>query len=127
MCRQSRTDHTSGLEQVERELAEWRRKHQAPSPIPERVWAQAAVLATHQGVGPVARTLRLNHSALKRRMGASPPAEPTTTFIELLPPAVTAIGECSVEVESQRGSRMRIVMKNVPPSCMVDLLKDFAG
>lgn len=124
---QARTNHAGGLEALERELAAWRRTHHAPSRIPEAIWARAVRLAAQEGVGTVARVLRLNYAQLKRRMETSPSAEAPPTFIELLPPVAANIGECAVEVESHRGTRVRIVMKNVPPACLTSILRDFAG
>ena len=116
-----------GLVELERDLAEWRRTHGAPSPIPESVWERAAVLGARHGVATIARALRLNHTELKRRTESLPTAEPLTTFIELLPPISGSIAECAMEVESHRGARMRVVMKNVSSACLAGILRDFAG
>lgn len=126
-ARQHRTDHAGDLEQLGRELAEWRRTHHAPARIPESVWARAAALAARHGVSAVASALRLNYTQLKQRMAAVPAARPSATFIELLPSAVASIGECAVEVESHRGARMRVMMKDVPPVWLAGVLRDFAG
>lgn len=126
LSRQGRSNHAGDLQRVGRELAEWRRTHHAPSRIPETVWARAVRLAAQEGVSVVARALRLNHTQLKRRMEVVPAVESTPTFIELLPSVAANIGECAVEVESHRGARMRIVMKNVSPVCLAGILRDFA-
>jgi hypothetical protein len=125
---QGKASPTGCLEQVGLELAEWRRTHHAPTPIPEDLWARAAALAAQHGTGAVARALCLNHTQLKRRMATVPAAGPTLTFVELLPPPMpTNIGECAMEVESHRGSRMRVVLKDVPPLCLAGLLREFVG
>jgi hypothetical protein len=124
--RQQPSIHGADLDQVGRELAAWRRTHRPPTRIPERVWERAGVLAAQYGVGTVAQALRLNYTEVKRRMESSPSAEPTATFIELLPTGVTCIGECALEVESSRGNRMRVVMKSISPACLTSLIRDFA-
>lgn len=119
---------TGDLEQVGRELAEWRRENHAPTPIPESLWSRAAALAAQHGTGAVARALCLNHTQLKRRMETVPTAGSALTFVELLPPPMpTNIGECAMEVESHRGNRMRVVLKDVPPLCLAGLLREFVG
>lgn len=116
------------LAELERELARWRRDHGAPTPIPSRVWEKAAALAAEQGVHFVARSLKLNPTQLKRKMeGAPDQPSSTATFIELLPSISSGISECALEVESSRGSRMRVVMKNVPPHSLASILREFAG
>lgn len=116
------------LEHVERQLGEWRRTHQAPSRIPEDLWAKAADLATRHGICRVARALRLDYAVLKRRTKASAGAPGAmATFIELLPAPVVdnSIAECALEVESNRGARMRMVMKNVAPLGLASIIRDF--
>jgi len=122
-----KTSHTDDLEQVGREFAEWRRTRNAPARIPDKLWTRAAALAAQHGVNAVARALRLNHTQLKCKMETVPAAEPTATFVELLPSVAANIGECAVEVESHRGSRMRIVMRDVPPLCLAGVLREFVG
>ncbi len=128
---------THGLSQ---RLAEWRKTHRAPSPIPAELWAEAVELATGVGVGPTARALRLDYASLKRRVqestaGAATPAAGNTAkaapaFMEWLVPSVTAngsISECALEVESAHGGRLRIHLKNLAPAGLATILKEFAG
>lgn len=124
-----RRHHGGELDQLARDLAEWRRTHGAPSPIPETVWDRAAALCAQHGVGCVARTLRLNYTHLKRRTEPGPgPAERTATFIELLPASFNGgVGECAMEVESPQGVRMRVVLKNVSSGYLAGVLREFVG
>lgn len=126
--RNEQRSHGGELARLEGDVAEWRRTHGAPSPIPESVWDRAAALCAQHGVGTVARALRLNHTHLKRRVKRPAPVEQTATFIELLPASFSGgIGECALEVESTRGARMRVVMKNLPAGCLADILREFVG
>ena len=117
---------TTELEQVRLELVEWRRHHRPPTPIPMELWAKAAELAGRHGLGPTARRLGLDYAALKRRSVASTAA---ATFVELLPPVTPSgtIEECALEVESGRGARMRVVMKNVLTQGLASIIRDFVA
>ena len=115
------------LEKIGQELMEWRRVHNPPTPIPEGLWARAASLAARLGVGAVAGVLRLNRTDLKRRMEEVAPVGPAPTFVELLPPAVASIGECAMEVESPQGGRVRILMRDVPASCLASIVRELGG
>lgn len=115
------------LERLRRELVEWRQRHKAPTAIPAQLWTMAVELAKRNGVGPTARTLRLDYGSLKRRMNSGAAGPTPTEFIELLSPAPARIAECAMEVESCRGSRMRVVMKDVTPLGLASIIRDFAG
>ena len=51
-------DLPADLENTRRRLAQWRKRHQAPTPLPESLWAQAVKLAGRYGVSRTARALR---------------------------------------------------------------------
>lgn len=125
--------HTRGdLTQLEKELMRWRRVRKLPCAIPEELWGRAARLASKLGVAAVARTLGLNPTHLKRRVLASEPAgNSLATFVEFFPPtaAVTpadCIAECALEVDSAHGSRLRVVLKDIAPSSLALILRDFS-
>ena len=111
------------LGEVKRAFARWRRERPAHEPVPERLWAKAAAAARAHGTTRTARQLRLNHSALKRRLGAAadpspaPPA-PAPTFVELaLSAPAGGLGghEATVEVEDPVGFRLRVVLRGAAP------------
>jgi hypothetical protein len=54
------------------------------------------------------------------------PAPVGATFVELLAPAISNIAECALEVESHLGTRLRVLMKNVPPAGLACLIRDLA-
>ena len=116
------------LEQAKRQLAAWRAENSAPTPLPGEIWDTAVRLARRHGVGQVARALRLDHGALKRRVekpatGAQEFTSPT--FIELLPVAPPAtISKCDLRVESRRGDGLRLRLTDVAPSALATLIRE---
>jgi hypothetical protein len=115
-------------EALRADLSEWRKRHKAPTPIPEALWARAATLAAQHGICKTARALHLDYASLKRKTNLSaPPSPPATTFIELLSPVTGQIAECALEIESSRGGRMRVVMKNLAPGGLASIIRDFVG
>jgi hypothetical protein len=120
---------TTSIEEARLELAEWRKQHRPPTPIPAELWAKAVDLAGRIGIGPTARALGLDHGALKRRAGESsaPNLTAPAAFVELLAPVSGNIAECALEVESNRGARMRVVMKDVVPHGLACIIREFVG
>lgn len=115
-------------EELRGQLAAWRKSHKAPTPIPEELWAQAARLAAQHGICKTARVLHLDYAALKRRVNLPTPTPASgATFIELLAPVAGNITECALEVETTRGARLRVVMKNIAPAGLASIIRDFAG
>src|SRR5512132_1735562 len=98
------------IQELSRQIEQWRSVRIHRMPMPEPLWALAANLARQYGIARVARFLRLDYYGLKDRV--QPPerhrvtaAESGTTFIELPNPASAAVSECSIELEHPRGSR----------------------
>jgi hypothetical protein len=124
-------DRQNELNQLALRLKSWRRDHSAPTPIPPEIWRHAAELASVMSVATVAKTLRLDYSRLKRfsldEGGFSSALRPAPTFVELRPMVMDGIGQCVVEVESARGSRMKIKMENPQCSNLAALIRDFVA
>ncbi|MCZ7640437.1 MAG: hypothetical protein M5U12_32905 [Verrucomicrobia bacterium] len=68
------TFSTTDLNQLQRQLATWRRRQSGRAPLPEGLWRAAAQLARGQGASTVARTLHLDYYKLRERVAASAPA-----------------------------------------------------
>ena len=102
-----------GMRRVCRRFDRWRKGHKARLPIPEALWAAAAIAAREHGVFRTAKLLRLEYGKLKRMMesAAATPgaASRTPTFLELMPQPVSPM-ECLIELEGPRG-KMRIQWK----------------
>jgi hypothetical protein len=78
------------LSQLRHQLDHWRQSQSGATRLPAALWTSAAKLATTHGVGPVARTLRLDYNKLKRQR-ARAPGQPAPialpSFVELNPRA----------------------------------------
>jgi hypothetical protein len=59
------------LAKVQPALDAWRKEHKPREPIPEPLWQAMVRLARSYRTSPVAQALRVNYSALKRRVTAS--------------------------------------------------------
>ena len=131
---------TPATAELSRQLDKWRKTHSAPSPIPDQIWARAVELASWDGIGPVARALRLDYGKLKARVndahlpqtgtqGRSQPPGGTSgaMFVEWFSPMAGSIAECSLEVETAAGNRLRVEMKNVAPSGLSTIIRDFVA
>lgn len=123
------------LNRLGQRLESWRQCHSAPTPIPSEIWRKAAELASQLGFTTVSKVLRLDYSRLKKfSIGQPGSAGPTSwgpasspTFVELRPMAMEGLGKCVVEVESSRGSRMRIQMESPQCSSLVALIREFVA
>jgi hypothetical protein len=105
------------LEEVEDLFKTWRRTRKSPKPIPRQLWEAATGLAAYYPIPAIAKRLLLEPAELKRRVPAeyAQPAECRQTnpaFFEL------AIGnhgvdyECTIEMEDQTGSKMKMHVKD---------------
>ena len=110
--------HPSVLARVLRRFERWRRTRQRRSTIPDALWALALEAARAHGLHQTARTLRLNHTALKQRLrAAGGPAGDLPVrapFVEL--PGLAAGGPtCTLELETARGATLRIHLQGIAP------------
>jgi hypothetical protein len=110
MARQTSTV-PSPMERARQRFERWRKTDSTSSPIPEGLWALAVRVASAHGVNQTARTLRLNHTALKKRLQAAGDRvrsqPPSATFVELVPPP-TGLSPCTIELENAQGAKMKI-------------------
>src|SRR5512134_4159016 len=60
------------LADLAEQFAQWRHTRQHHEPIPPRLWSQAVALTALLPYGQVAKRLRLNRTALKKRCLARP-------------------------------------------------------
>lgn len=116
----------SHIDEVRSELERWRRGHSYRARIPDAIWTAATTLARTHGAGRIARLLRLDYYALRRRVGQAHPAVPegpgvSPAFVELRPTAMAApMATCVVEGARRDGGRLRI-------ECTGPQLPDLAG
>ena len=126
------------LKQLGRQVQKWRRTHHARAPYPPELWARAVELAGRLGVRDVAHATGLDAGLLKKRLAVQRAVEPKglepapPAFIEWLAPLTEQAGPsnitaCALEVESPRGSRLRVELKGVSPSDLSTILREFAA
>ena len=96
--------------------------------LPQALWTSAATLALTCGVGPVARTLRLDYNKLKRQVAPPAPAVPLApaSFVELqprewMPQAATL---CRIELSDRAGAKMTLELP-CDPATVVGVAQAF--
>jgi hypothetical protein len=119
------------LEGVRRRFERWRRTRQTASGIPEPLWAAAVRVAGTYGISRTANTLRINYSALKRRVGEGaaaadgPKKNATATFVELAPAARVGACQCTLELEDACGAKMRVHLQGAETPDLAALSRSF--
>ena len=114
MSRREIRDLPADLERLRQRFERWRRTHRARSRISNSLWAAAAKLAGRYGICRTAKALKVAYYSLKERVEQEPAGTaelPQGTFLELPPPSMTSLGECTVEWEDAAGSKMRVYLK----------------
>lgn len=103
-----------GLGEAKRCFDQWRRRREGRGRIPEDLWQMAVRAATVHGVYATARRLRLNPTALKKRMVTHRQENATDDapqFLEFPWPGSMPATECILEAEDQAGRKLRIHLK----------------
>jgi hypothetical protein len=137
---QESTNSNEEMEQVRRRFEEFRRANPARSRFPEALWMAAAELAARQGVYRTARALKLAVPSLRKwlakRSGAPKPTRAAKqkqeradlpAFVEFLAPAVSGVTNCSVEVESPQGAKLRLELKAIAAGEVAQLIRSFVN
>ena len=102
------------IEQLQRQLDEFRSTQPHRTKLPETLWQAAVELARQHGVYSVAHPLRLDYVGLKKRLdGVSAPKKKAAkpAFVELIADHSATMADCLIEFESSIGSKMRIQWK----------------
>jgi hypothetical protein len=114
------------LEQARQQFEQWRETRPRFSPIPETLWTLAVAMAREHGVNQAAQLLRLNYTALKRRVngarGPARPQQPSATWVERVPPALSP---CTIELENAQGLKMKIQVTSPQAVDWVALARSF--
>lgn len=126
-----------GLEALDQRFRQWRESRRRGEHIPEQLWAAAAGMAREHGVSRIAKRLGLNVVALNRHMhSAAEHAQAgagDTKFVELFaaPTATVATAavmrECVVELENERGAKMRVELSGAGLAGLAHLCRGFWG
>ena len=99
------------LRRLAERLESYRKRPGRPRRLPDGIWSAAAGLAQEHGVSGVARALRLDYYALKRRVSATvaPSAdEVSRKFVEVCVGKVGRERGCTLELEDRTGRRMAV-------------------
>jgi hypothetical protein len=126
-------DFQGELEQLRQRFEEFRNTQSVRSRLPETLWAAAAELAKRHGVNPTARALRLDYTGLRKRVEnpGRPKRKGTSaaapTFLEFVAPGARAVTNCTVEVESAQGGKLRLELKAVATTELVGLIRAFVN
>ncbi len=118
----------SEIQELSRQIQQWRSTRCRSRRMPEPLWAEAANLARQHSVAKVARYLHLDYYALKERIQpaeeiSAPESGPV--FVELPHIPGAPVSECSIEIEHPRGSRMRIHIKGTALPDITELTRTF--
>jgi len=116
------------LNQLRHQLDRWRQCQSGTLRLPPALWTSAATLALTRGVGPVARTLRLDYNKLKRQVAPPAPAVPLApaSFVELPPRAWLSQGAtlCRIELSDRAGAKMTLELP-CDPATVVGVAQAF--
>jgi len=127
-----RRDIPTRLERVQRRFERWRKARKVGSRIPDTLWASAVEAANACGIHRTAKALRLEYYSLKKRVGGEPAAagnvaerSAVATFLELPPPAQATSCQCTLELESVGGAKMRVHLEGFEAPDLAALSRSF--
>lgn len=130
---QNLTSPTEELEQLQRQLTEFRNTHRVRSRLPEPFWASAAELAERYGVHRTARVLHLDYVGLKKRVEQRKRPKPkrtvspsTPTFVEWVGPTAATVSSCRIELEGSAGT-LRLEQPAMEATELAHLVRAFLG
>ena len=135
----------SRLEGVRRRFERWRLTRKVLSRIPEPLWAAAVKVAGASGISHTAKTLGVNHQALKRRVAEAAAiadglvraaaadqhrpsvagARSVPAFLELAPPPRVGSCQCTLELENASGAKMRVHLQATEAPDLAALSRSF--
>ena len=101
------------LRRLAEQLESFRERTPRPRRLPEPLWNRAAGLAREHGVNAVARALRLNYYALKRRVSSVPPgpSKPTApSFVAIGVPPSGSDSPSVLELEDGTGRKLTVTL-----------------
>ena len=126
MNRNNTTPIPGAIEQLQRQLDEFRSTQPHRTKLPETLWQAAVELARQHGVYSVAHPLRLDYTGLKKRLEGvqgSQKKAAKPAFVELIADHPATVADCVIEFESSTGSKMRIQWKNSSAADWISLFR----
>ena len=118
------------LEEVRDQFEHWRLSREKRSAIPDALWQAAISLFPKNSFCQISKALRLNYTDLKHRIEArrsifEQSAVPEPAFVELGLSGPIHPAECIVEMEDQKGAKMRMYFKGEAGLDLLELGKAF--
>jgi hypothetical protein len=114
------------IEQLRRQLDEFRSTRPHRTKLPETLWQAAVELARQHGVYSVAHPLRLDYTGLKKRLDGVPSPQKKATkpaFVELVSAHPATMADWVIEFESSVGSKIRVQWKASTPPDWISLFR----
>jgi hypothetical protein len=117
------------MEEVQRQFDAWRKTRKRRTSIPALLWEAAVGLAGRYSPHRISKTLRLNHTELRKRIDGARAADnaaasPAVDFVEYSIPVMGNSG-CLIEMEGRHGDKMRIFLAGERPVDLVGLGRSF--
>jgi hypothetical protein len=119
------------LEEVSAHFKHWRQiRRNRREPIPKKLWQQAAELSRQYSVSSVSKELHLGYMDLKERAYGPSVSKPATNkkdpdFIEIKYQQPFLVSETTLEIEDNKGSKIKICFKGKPDFDLLSLAKAF--
>ncbi|MGB6688906.1 MAG: hypothetical protein WBE76_13820 [Terracidiphilus sp.] len=126
MNSKSATPIPGAIEQLQRQLDEFRSTRPHRTKLPETLWQAAVELARQHGVYSVAHPLRLDYTGLKKRLDGVPDRKEKAAkpaFVELIADHSAKMADGVIEFESSVGSKIRIQWKASTAPDWISLLR----
>jgi hypothetical protein len=101
---QKHNAHPGPIEQLQRQLDEFRSPQPHRTKLPETLWQAAVELARQHGVYSVAHPLRRDYTGLKKRLdgiAGSQKKATQPTFVELVADRPAPMADCVIEFEKR--------------------------
>ncbi len=117
----------SNLKEVQNKFHRWRKSRKERRAIPEELWEAAVGLSKYYSIHQISRALRLNHTALRKRVeDSNKKADTTPAFVELqIRDRSPSSAHCMVEMEKQDGATMKMYFHGEADLDLLELGKAF--
>jgi uncharacterized protein len=120
------------LEEIREQFIAWRsRRRSSREPIPDALWEAAVRLAEEYSIGRISKVLSLGHSDLKRRVqaqgdnGYKEEKGGSYRFVEFALDKPGSASECVIEMEDNKGGKLKVHMKGGVGFNLVEVTEAF--
>ncbi len=130
MATRRRAVLSTGVTQLRERIEHWRRTRERRTVMPAELWSEAVTLAGREGPYGIARALRINFEALKRRIAeagsgatGTPVAATRSAFVELTGAQILEASSregASIELTDKAGTHLTV---RLPVDAKVDVAR----